>query len=121
MAAVFAIVLDNGELAVLKLFNRSFKHAELVAMHRCLAVVAAHGFPVPRQRSERDYRDFVPVHVVWELTLACNLKCSHCGSRAGKRRPDELTTAEALAVVDQLARLGTRELTIIGGLTSRLW
>jgi Y-X(10)_GDL-associated radical SAM protein len=69
----------------------------------------------PRARSERDYRDHVPVHVVWELTLACNLKCSHCGSRAGKRRPDELTTAEALEVVDQLARLGTRELTIIGG------
>jgi Y-X(10)_GDL-associated radical SAM protein len=70
---------------------------------------------IPRARSDRDFRDFVPVHVVWELTLACNLKCSHCGSRAGKRRPDELTTAEALAVVDQLARLGTRELTIIGG------
>jgi len=70
---------------------------------------------IPRRRSERDMRDFVPVHVVWELTLACNLKCSHCGSRAGKRRPDELTAAEALDVVDQLARLGTRELSIIGG------
>jgi Y-X(10)_GDL-associated radical SAM protein len=55
------------------------------------------------------------VHVVWELTLACNLFCSHCGSRAGKRRPDELSTGEALEVVDELARLGTRELSIIGG------
>ena len=71
--------------------------------------------PIPRVRREQDYRDFIPVHVVWELTLACNLKCSHCGSRAGKRRPDELGTDEALAVVEQLARLGTRELTIIGG------
>ena len=78
-------------------------------------MTAMHDAPVPRARSEEDYRDFVPVHVVWELTLACNLKCSHCGSRAGKRRPDELSTAEALAVVEQLARLGTRELTIIGG------
>src|SRR5580658_5265991 len=69
----------------------------------------------PRARREEDYRGFVPVHVVWELTLACNLKCSHCGSRAGKRRPDELTTDEALKVVDTLAGLGTRELTIIGG------
>ena len=69
----------------------------------------------PRVRREEDYRDFVPVHVVWELTLACNLKCSHCGSRAGQRRPDELTTGEALEVVEALARLGTRELTIIGG------
>ena len=57
----------------------------------------------------------MPVHVVWELTLACNLRCSHCGSRAGKRRPNELTPEEALDVVDALARLGTRELSIIGG------
>ena len=27
-----------------------------------------------------------PVHVVWELTLACNLRCAHCGSRAGHKR-----------------------------------
>ena len=56
-----------------------------------------------------------PVHVVWEITLACNLKCAHCGSRAGKVRPDELTTEECFDVVDQLARLGTREITVIGG------
>jgi Y-X(10)_GDL-associated radical SAM protein len=74
------------------------------------------GLERPRRfRTDRDYIDRVPVHVVWELTLACNLRCSHCGSRAGKRRPDELTTSEALDVVDSLARLGTRELSIIGG------
>ena len=56
-----------------------------------------------------------PVHVVWEITLACNLKCAHCGSRAGKVRADELSTEECFDVVDQLARLGTREITIIGG------
>lgn len=68
-----------------------------------------------RMRSPADLRGHVPVHVVWEITLACNLKCQHCGSRAGKPRPDELTTEEALGVVDQLARLGTREITLIGG------
>ena len=52
VGAVFAIVLENGEPAVLKLFNRSFKHSELLAMHRCLSVATAHGYPVPRQRSE---------------------------------------------------------------------
>jgi len=68
-----------------------------------------------RFRTDDDHAQRVPVHVVWELTLACNLACSHCGSRAGKRRPNELSTAEALDVVDGLARLGTRELSIIGG------
>ncbi|MBM4357836.1 MAG: radical SAM protein [Deltaproteobacteria bacterium] len=54
-------------------------------------------------------------HVVWELTLACDLACLHCGSRAGKAREDELDTAEALDVVRQLAELGAREVSLIGG------
>ena len=40
-----------------------------------------------------------PVYAVWEITLRCDLGCRHCGSRAGRARPDELTTAEALDVV----------------------
>ncbi len=52
VSAVFAIVLESGEPAVLKLFNRGFEHAELAAMHHCLNVATAHGYPVPRQRSE---------------------------------------------------------------------
>lgn len=70
---------------------------------------------VPRMRTDADFKTYVPVHVVWELTLACDLKCMHCGSRAGHRRTDELTTAECLEVVDALARLGTREISLIGG------
>jgi Y-X(10)_GDL-associated radical SAM protein len=69
----------------------------------------------PRFVSAEDMRRFVPVHVVWEITLACDLKCLHCGSRAGHKRPEELTTAECLDVVEALARLGTREITLIGG------
>jgi len=56
-----------------------------------------------------------PVHVVWEITLACNLRCRHCGSRAGSPRRDELSTEECLDVVRQLAALGTREVSLIGG------
>jgi len=70
---------------------------------------------LPRTRTENDYRRFVPVHVVWEITLACDLKCMHCGSRAGRKRPSELTTAECLEVVEHLAALGTREISLIGG------
>ena len=68
-----------------------------------------------RLRSESDFRDFIPVHVVWEITLACDLKCIHCGSRTGARRERELSTAECFDVIDRLARMGTREITLIGG------
>lgn len=56
-----------------------------------------------------------PTHAVWEITLRCDLGCSHCGSRAGKPRDNELTTKEALDLVDELADLEIREVTLIGG------
>jgi radical SAM protein with 4Fe4S-binding SPASM domain len=52
---------------------------------------------------------------VWELTLACDLACRHCGSRAGRARPDELTTGEAVDLVRQMRELGVQEITLIGG------
>ena len=56
-----------------------------------------------------------PALAVWELTLACDHRCLHCGPRAGKARPDELTTEEALTLVDELAELGVGEVVLIGG------
>ena len=56
-----------------------------------------------------------PRYVVWELTLRCDLACLHCGSRAGKPRQSELTLDEARGVIDQLAQMGTVEITFIGG------
>ena len=61
-----------------------------------------------RLPTDEDMAAHRPVQVVWELTLACNLRCVHCGSRAGRKREDELSTEECLDVVRQLAELGTR-------------
>jgi radical SAM protein with 4Fe4S-binding SPASM domain len=56
-----------------------------------------------------------PIYAVWEITLKCDLACRHCGSRAGRARPGELSTEECLDLVAQLAALGTKEVTLIGG------
>lgn len=56
-----------------------------------------------------------PIYAVWEITLACDLACRHCGSRAGRARPDELSTEQCLDLVRQMAELGVREVTLIGG------
>lgn len=56
-----------------------------------------------------------PIYGVWEITLACDLACRHCGSRAGHARPGELTTSEALDLCDQLIDLDLKEITLIGG------
>ncbi|MBP6831445.1 MAG: radical SAM protein [Deltaproteobacteria bacterium] len=79
-----------------------------------LAPPARRGLPLLDESREID-RVWRPSYVVWEVTLACDLACHHCGSRAGRARPDELSTAEALDLVDQLAALGANEVTLIGG------
>ena len=56
-----------------------------------------------------------PIFTVWELTLACDQPCTHCGSRAGDARVGELTRDEASAVVRELAALGAEEVALIGG------
>jgi len=58
---------------------------------------------------------FRPIYVVWELTLACDQTCAHCGSRASVPRDHELGIDEALDVVDQLAAMGSREVVLMGG------
>ena len=52
---------------------------------------------------------------VWEITLACCFSCKYCGSEGGRARENELTTAECLDVAEQLAALGCRRVSLIGG------
>ena len=60
-------------------------------------------------------KKYIPVSATLELTLACNMNCMHCGSAAGKKRTDELTTQEALDLCDELKELGTGLVTVMGG------
>jgi radical SAM protein with 4Fe4S-binding SPASM domain len=56
-----------------------------------------------------------PIYAVWEITLKCDLACRHCGSRAGQERSGELSTEECFDLVRQMAELGVKEVTLIGG------
>ena len=52
---------------------------------------------------------------MWEITLACCFSCAYCGSCGGKARENELSTLECLGVAEQLADLGCRRVSMIGG------
>lgn len=56
-----------------------------------------------------------PICITWELTYACNLQCVHCLSSSGTRDPRELDTAEAKALLDELAALQVFYVNIGGG------
>ncbi len=57
-----------------------------------------------------------PRLLAWELTAACNLECAHCRGAATRRpSPDELSTEEAMRLIDELADYGRPILIISGG------
>ena len=53
--------------------------------------------------------------VVWNVTSRCNLACTHCYASVGQNTGDDLTTEEALAVIDDLAAFGAPVLLFSGG------
>lgn len=65
--------------------------------------------PRPSKRVVFSY----PVIVSWEITKACNLKCSHCASMVSEGR--ELDTDEALALINTMHKQGVFILSFSGG------
>lgn len=54
--------------------------------------------------------------VVWNVTRRCNLKCVHCYAQAKNQQfPDELSHAEGLRLLDDLAELGAPVVLFSGG------
>ena len=56
-----------------------------------------------------------PICLTWEITYACNLRCVHCLSSSGHRRPDELSTAEAKRLIDEWAAMKVFYINVGGG------
>ncbi|MFN3803575.1 MAG: radical SAM protein [Pyrobaculum sp.] len=57
---------------------------------------------------------FRPI-VSWNITRRCNLKCVHCYIDAGVEAAGELSTGEALDVVNQMAEIGVPLILFTGG------
>jgi len=66
-----------------------------------------------RDRFERGLA--APICLTWELTYACNLACTHCLSSSGRRDPRELSTDEALVLIDEIADMQIFYVNIGGG------
>lgn len=73
--------------------------------------------PAPTQAAEIDpQRRFRP-NIYWYLTFRCNLSCAHCWVQSSPTvdTSEDLTTAEAMRVVDEMAELSVNACTLSGG------
>ncbi len=66
--------------------------------------------------AESPSKEFMPRLVFWEMTNACNLKCIHCRAcPVDQRSPEDLTTDEGKAFIDQIASFAKPALVLSGG------
>ena len=74
----------------------------------------AHARPVRLLHHDASERPFI---VIWEVTRACQLACTHCRAEAVRsRNPFELTTDEGRRLLDDLASFGApRPLVVLTG------
>ncbi|MFC6771115.1 radical SAM protein, partial [Halorubrum pallidum] len=57
-----------------------------------------------------------PFVLIWEMTQACELACKHCRADAKRRRhPEELSTDEARALLDDAREFGEGQLVVLSG------
>lgn len=98
-------VLNVEKSRVSKLFGDSYVRR---AINSIVSGFAEFGLNRPLQIH-------APFLVVWNFTYKCNLSCKHCYSSSGKSLKKELSTKEALRVVDQIANFGVTSLAFSGG------
>lgn len=56
-----------------------------------------------------------PIFLLWELTDKCNLSCIHCYYNSNRKTENELTTKEALGIIEQLVKMKVFEVYLTGG------
>ena len=58
----------------------------------------------------------IPAYCEWEITHYCNMSCAWCSTLTSTRNnAEDLSSAEAIDIVDQLSHLGTRMIHFSGG------
>jgi len=96
----------DAERLKFKLFHHT---PTLRALVNTLRSLEQYGLTMPQ-------RFAMPLIVVWNFTQACNLHCRHCYQEACRQpRPDELSLAEKLRIVDEMGREYVPFLALSGG------
>ena len=56
-----------------------------------------------------------PIHPVWEVTTACNLRCIHCHASGGKPSLGELSTVEGKKLISEIASIPEFRMLVFSG------
>lgn len=80
-------------------------------------IIESREFPNPLEKDQRYhyYNNRYVEMVFWSVTGKCNFRCRHCFMDAPNEALGELSTEEALGLIDQMAMCGVLRVDITGG------
>ncbi len=113
-----SLSLEDGKRATELLLRETVRRGWVGAAEDGRASEALIREPAPSER----YRDgwaplSAPLDLAISVTLACNLRCRHCGISCGPdtARPEELAGEEVARLLDMCDQLGVYQVTLTGG------
>lgn len=110
------LLLCDGET---ELPGGSADAALLQALRQCeaegLIEASAAAYPLEPEQYYRYYHNRYIRRVFWSVTGRCNFRCRHCYMDAPDAMLGELSTEEALDLIDQMAECGVLQVDLTGG------
>jgi len=118
--AIFEVSIDNPINTVYDRFSDKFS---LKSFNTFIKLCESIELLDENKRFRGAFKDFSsdethlysPLRVHLQVTKGCNLNCIHCFSDSGKALKNELKFKEITALIDQMAEIGSYELTVGGG------
>lgn len=112
------LLLCDGETELsADLLDSSIKHTLQQCEEEGLIVSSTESFPLDSEQYYKFYNNRHVRSVLWSITGKCNYRCRHCYMDAPKGKFGELTTQEALNLIDQMAECGILQVDLTGGET----
>ena len=103
------LYVDNSEFSLLERTGTLTDHLQTELRAALIDVI------IRRPPELFDYSFSGPDKVFFELTRACNIRCLECLNSSGIALSKELTEADVLKAIDDLAEFGAQEIRFTGG------
>ncbi len=109
------LLLCDGETQVENMLNGTMKQVLKKFVSDNIVVLCYEKDPILKIQYYKYYKNrFVP-SVMWSITGRCNYRCRHCYMDAPNDKYGELSTKQALQIIDQLAECGIQSVDLTGG------
>lgn len=109
------LMLCDGETETKNLMTDEMNDIISRFVQKHVIIKVDHDQPITEEQKYKYYQNHYIRSVYWSITGKCNCKCRHCFVDAPNGKFGELSTEEAIDIIDQMAACGVSRVDLSGG------